>query len=121
MGQPRAEQALRALELLVGEWAVEAKGPDGQAWPGEGRASFRWHPSHAAGASRRRITSAGRPVAFWAIHAAAGQIRTGGDVRSGVVMFIPVRGGRRSSSAAAVRFDPPLASSSAGPTMPETP
>jgi hypothetical protein len=47
MGQPSAEQALRALDLLVGEWAVEAKDPDGLAWPGEGRASFQWHPSHA--------------------------------------------------------------------------
>jgi hypothetical protein len=47
MGQPNAQQALQALQLLVGEWAVEAKGPDGQAWPGEGRASFQWHPSRA--------------------------------------------------------------------------
>jgi len=37
MGQASAEQALRALELLVGEWTLEAKGPDGRAWPGEGR------------------------------------------------------------------------------------
>ena len=47
MEQPSAGPALRALELLVGEWAVEAKGPDGQAWPGQGRASFQWHPSGA--------------------------------------------------------------------------
>jgi hypothetical protein len=45
--QPSAGPALRALEPLVGEWAVEAKGPDGQAWPGQGRASFQWHPSGA--------------------------------------------------------------------------
>ncbi|MGP0029507.1 MAG: hypothetical protein ACLPVF_03270 [Acidimicrobiales bacterium] len=32
MEQPVAEQALLALEPLVGEWAVEAKGPDGQVW-----------------------------------------------------------------------------------------
>src|ERR1039458_7939707 len=31
MEQPTAEQALQALEPLVGEWTVEAKGPDGQA------------------------------------------------------------------------------------------
>ena len=43
MGQASAEQALRALEPLVGEWTVEAKGPDGQAWPGAGRASLQWH------------------------------------------------------------------------------
>jgi hypothetical protein len=45
--QPTAQGALRALEPLVGEWTIEAKGPDGQAWPGEGRASFQWHPSGA--------------------------------------------------------------------------
>jgi len=45
--QPTAERALRALEPLVGEWTVEAKGPDGQPWPGQGRASFQWHPSGA--------------------------------------------------------------------------
>ena len=45
MGQPTAEDALQALDLLVGEWAVEAKSPDGQAWPGAGRASFQWHSS----------------------------------------------------------------------------
>jgi hypothetical protein len=47
MGQASAEQALRALEPLVGEWTLQAKGPDGQAWPGAGRASFQWHPSQA--------------------------------------------------------------------------
>jgi hypothetical protein len=45
--QPTAGEALRALEPLVGEWTVEARGPDGQAWPGQGRASFQWHPSGA--------------------------------------------------------------------------
>jgi hypothetical protein len=45
--QPTAGEMLRALEPLVGEWTVEAKGPDGQAWPGQGRASFQWHPSGA--------------------------------------------------------------------------
>jgi hypothetical protein len=61
MEQPTAEQALRALELLVGEWAVEAKGPDGQAWPGAGRASFRWHPSHAHLVQRTAIDVPGAP------------------------------------------------------------
>jgi len=45
--QPTAERALEALAPLIGEWTLEAKGPDGQAWPGEGRASFQWHPSGA--------------------------------------------------------------------------
>jgi hypothetical protein len=61
MAQPSAEQALRALDLLVGEWAVEAKGPDGQAWPGEGRASFQWHPSHAHLVQRIVIDVPGAP------------------------------------------------------------
>ena len=47
MEQPHAESALRALEVLVGEWILEAKSPDGQLWPGEGRATFEWHPSRA--------------------------------------------------------------------------
>jgi hypothetical protein len=45
--QPTADRALQTLEPLLGEWTVEAKGPDGQVWPGHGRASFRWHPSGA--------------------------------------------------------------------------
>ena len=47
MEQPTAEQALRTLEPFVGEWTVEAKGPDGQVWPGKGRATFEWLPSKA--------------------------------------------------------------------------
>jgi hypothetical protein len=47
MRQQDAEQALRALEPLVGVWAIEVTGPDGQAWPGEGRATFGWHGSKA--------------------------------------------------------------------------
>jgi len=30
------------LEVLVGEWAMEAGPPDGPPWPGEGRLSFDW-------------------------------------------------------------------------------
>jgi hypothetical protein len=47
MIQPTADAALRALEPLVGEWTMEAVGPDGKMWPGEGRASFVWHSSGA--------------------------------------------------------------------------
>ena len=47
MQQPTAGEALGALKPLVGEWTIEAKGPDGQPWPGQGRASFQWHPSGA--------------------------------------------------------------------------
>jgi hypothetical protein len=30
------------LEALVGEWAIEAKPPDGPPWPGGGRVTFEW-------------------------------------------------------------------------------
>jgi hypothetical protein len=47
MDQPTAEQALRELESLVGEWTMEAKWPDGEAWQGGGRVTFEWHASRA--------------------------------------------------------------------------
>ncbi len=47
MEQKKAEQALRELEPLVGEWRQEAIGADGQPWPGEGRVTFEWHDSGA--------------------------------------------------------------------------
>ncbi len=47
MDQPTAEQALRQLEPLVGEWTLEATWPDGQQWPGGGRVTVEWHPSGA--------------------------------------------------------------------------
>src|SRR3984885_12671213 len=42
MDQPTAEHALRRLDPLVGEWAIEARPPDGEPWPGGGRATFEW-------------------------------------------------------------------------------
>ena len=47
MDQPTAEQALRQLEPLVGEWTLEAKWPDGEPWPGGGTVTFEWHASGA--------------------------------------------------------------------------
>jgi len=61
MDQPTAQDALRALELLVGEWVVEAKGPDGQAWSGGGRATFEWGPSKAHLVQRTVIDVPGAP------------------------------------------------------------
>ena len=52
---------LRALEPLVGEWTVEAQGPDGQVWPGQGRASFQWHPSRAFLVQRTVVNVPGAP------------------------------------------------------------
>jgi hypothetical protein len=34
--------ALERLDVLVGEWTMEAKPPDGPPWPGSGRVTFEW-------------------------------------------------------------------------------
>jgi hypothetical protein len=47
MGQPTAEEALRKLERLVGEWTFEGAWPSGEKWPGGGRITFEWHASGA--------------------------------------------------------------------------
>ena len=47
MDQPTAEEALRRLEPLVGEWTMEARWPSGEAWAGGGRTTFEWHDSRA--------------------------------------------------------------------------
>lgn len=47
MDQPTAEKALGELEVLVGDWNVEATWPDGEPWPGGGAISFEWHSSGA--------------------------------------------------------------------------
>jgi hypothetical protein len=40
--QPTAEQALKELEVLIGQWRMEAIPPGGEPWPGESRATFEW-------------------------------------------------------------------------------
>ena len=47
MKQPTAEEALKKLEPLLGEWRMTATPPGGEPWPGEGRTSFEWHDSEA--------------------------------------------------------------------------
>jgi hypothetical protein len=42
MDQPTAENALKELEVLVGEWSQEAIPPGREPWPGEARATFEW-------------------------------------------------------------------------------
>jgi hypothetical protein len=39
--QPTAEDALKALEPLVGEWTLNAVSPGGEPWPGEARVRLR--------------------------------------------------------------------------------
>jgi hypothetical protein len=40
--QPTAEQALKDLEVLVGEWSMQATPPGGEPWPGEATTTFEW-------------------------------------------------------------------------------
>jgi hypothetical protein len=47
MDQPTAEEALKKLEPLVGEWKLEAIPPSGEPWPGEAQATIGWHESRA--------------------------------------------------------------------------
>jgi len=57
MDQPTADQALKKLEPLIGEWTLEAIPPGGEPWPGEARATFEWHDSgaHVVGRSTADI------------------------------------------------------------------
>jgi hypothetical protein len=47
LDQPTAQDALKKMEPLVGEWALEAIPPGGEPWPGEARATIEWHESGA--------------------------------------------------------------------------
>jgi hypothetical protein len=47
MDQPTAEEALRKLERLAGDWTLEASWSGGELWPGGGRVTFEWHASRA--------------------------------------------------------------------------
>jgi hypothetical protein len=42
MDQPTAEQALREIEVLVGEWSQTATPAGGEPWPGEAKTTFEW-------------------------------------------------------------------------------
>jgi hypothetical protein len=61
MKQPTAEEALRKLEPLVGEWRVTATSPGGEPWPGEGRSTFGWHESGAHLVVRTTLEVPGAP------------------------------------------------------------
>lgn len=64
MGQPTAEDALKRLEPLVGEWTLEAIPPGGEPWPGEARATFEWHDSRAHLVGRSTVEMEGAPDAI---------------------------------------------------------
>jgi hypothetical protein len=59
--QPTARDALKRLEPLLGEWALQARSPDGEPWPGEARASVQWHESLAHLVARSTIAVPGAP------------------------------------------------------------
>jgi hypothetical protein len=61
MDQPTAQEALRALEPLIGEWTVTASDPSGEPWPGEARTSFEWHDSGAHLVQRASIPAEEAP------------------------------------------------------------
>jgi hypothetical protein len=42
MDQPTAEQALKEIEVLVGEWSQTATPAGGEPWPGEAKTTFEW-------------------------------------------------------------------------------
>ncbi len=74
MDQPTAEEALRRLEPLVGEWTLEAKPPGGPPWPGEARATIEWHDSGAHLVQRSTVDVPGAPdsVSIMGCDAASG-------------------------------------------------
>src|SRR5438034_4004031 len=61
MDRPTAENALKALEPLLGEWTLEAIGPGGDPWPGEARATIVWHDSRAHLVERTTVDVPGAP------------------------------------------------------------
>jgi hypothetical protein len=61
MDQPTAENALKELEPLVGEWAMTATPPGGPPWPGGGRTVFEWHESRAFLISRSTVDAPEAP------------------------------------------------------------
>ena len=72
MDQPTAEEALRRLEPLVGEWTLEAKPPGGPPWPGEARAKIEWHDSGAHLVQRSTVPGAPDSVSIMGCDAANG-------------------------------------------------
>ena len=74
MDQPTAEKALKELEVLLGEWKLEAIPPSGEPWPGEAQATFEWHDSgaHLVGRSTIEMPEAPDSVSIMGCDAANG-------------------------------------------------
>jgi hypothetical protein len=80
--QPTAEDALKALEPLVGEWTLNAISPTDEPWPGEARATFAWHASGAHLVQTAAIKLPGAPDSISIIGCDAAN-RTGGSPAAG--------------------------------------
>ena len=61
MAQRTAEMALKEMEPLVGQWALEAIPPGGEPWPGEALATIEWHDSGAYLVERATVDLPGAP------------------------------------------------------------
>jgi hypothetical protein len=54
-------EGLARLEVLVGEWTLEATMPTGEPLAGSGRSTFEWHDSHAFLVQRSTIQTPNAP------------------------------------------------------------
>jgi hypothetical protein len=72
MNQPKADEALRRLEPLVGEWDVEFTPPDAAGPTATGHASIAWHESRAHLLVRTAMTDGGAPRSLTIIGCDAG-------------------------------------------------
>ena len=61
MDQPTADDTLKKLEPLVGEWRIVAAGPGGEPLAGEARASFQSHDSGAHLVQRSSVDGSEAP------------------------------------------------------------
>ena len=64
MDQPTAQEPLKELGRLVGEWTLEAIPPGGEPWPGEARTTVEWHDSGAHLVQRSTVETPGAPDAI---------------------------------------------------------
>ena len=64
MDQPTAEDALRMLEPLIGEWSLQMIPPGGEPAEAEGRCVIEWHESRAHLVQRTTVDMPEAPDSF---------------------------------------------------------
>lgn len=64
MDQTTAEEALKKLEPLIGQWSLQAIPPGGEPWPVAARATFEWHDSGAHVIGRTTVEAPEAPNAI---------------------------------------------------------